>query len=140
MGTIPSVSPGQLIDIATLGTMIDLLNNYEAERASVSNTSTVSGATVKTPNLVFQAKTATITGQPGATGAQTQQITFDSRFNSTPIVTVTPMTVKNSTKATEVAVGIDAVDSGSVTVIVDFKNATTKTINLHIIAIGTPIS
>jgi hypothetical protein len=139
MGTIASVNPGQLIDVATISTIIDELNKSVTDRNSVANISSINGITTKTPNLVIQAKTVSVTNTSSAAGVVSQKVDFDSRFNSNPVVTASPVSVTASTKATDVSVGIDAVDSGSVTLLIDFKNVNTKTVNVNIIAVGSPI-
>jgi len=141
MAQVPSLpSNGQPIDTQYLYDIVNSLISINGEISSVgsSQLQTYNGnpITKNTNNLKFQARTVNIVNSSPVTknNPSTGQISFNTQYNQTPIVTATLVSRNSSTvKAT---LTITGVDTSAVYYRVDYENNGTTTLDVNIIAIG----
>jgi len=141
MAQVPSLpSNGQPIDTQYLYDIVNSLISINGEISSTGSSQTQvyteQPVTTKTNNLKFQARTVNIVNSAKVTkkNPSTGQISFNTQYNQTPIVTAT--LVSRSTSTVKATLTITGVDTSAVYYKVDYETDGTTTLDVNIIAIG----
>lgn len=141
MAKVPSLpSNGQPIDTQYLYDIVSSLISINGELASTGTSEvklyTNQPVSVKTNNVKFQAIVTNVVNSANVTSKSptTGQISFNTQFGQTPIVTATLMSRSSSTvKAT---LTITGVDSSAVYYKIDYDKDGNTTVDVSVIAIG----
>jgi len=149
MSSIPLPQRGQPIDYNYLYTIIDTINNISN---SSNSTSFLSNVFVKENTSNYGSSTSDVSIDAGyveiypsptdvsATKTQTAKYTFRAPFKFAPIVTVSPIVIKDGSANHDAIIVIDSVTQTEVSFTVKFPTTSTQkaSIGANIIAVGIP--